>query len=214
MTTSDIENATDSAIKSAHDIKIESAAIKSELPTAEAVTKMEEVKIKAPVKVDKKAVAKKVSAAPIQVQAPASSTKKLPIKATSTLIAKAPSKLLAKAPATTSAKVLEKLPSKAKATAKTQAQTQQAAKPSVKVLAEKASKQKKPKLVRDSFTIPKAEYLVLDDLKQRAIKIGNPSKKSELLRAGIKALAAMTDAAFKSALSAVPTIKTGRPAKD
>ena len=210
MTTSNIENATDSAIKSAHDIKIESAAVKSELPTAEAVTKMEEVKIKAPVKVNKKAVAKKAAAAPIQVQAPASSTKKLPIKATSTLIAKAPSKLLAKAPATTSAKVLEKLPSKAKA----QTHAQQAAKPSVKVLAEKASKQKKPKLVRDSFTIPKAEYSVLDDLKQRAVRTGTPTKKSELLRAGIKALAAMTDAGFKAALSAVPTIKTGRPAKD
>ena len=79
---------------------------------------------------------------------------------------------------------------------------------------EKVSKQKKPKLVRDSFTIPKPEYMVLDDLKQRSAKIGNSAKKSELLRAGIKALAAMTDAAFKAALNAVPTIKTGRPTKD
>lgn len=77
----------------------------------------------------------------------------------------------------------------------------------------KADKPKKPKLVRDSFTIPKTEYGVLDQLKQRAAKAGNEAKKSELLRAGIKALAAMDDSAFVAALKAVPAIKTGRPAK-
>lgn len=78
---------------------------------------------------------------------------------------------------------------------------------------EKPAKAKKPKLVRDSFTIPKAEYTVLDDLKQRAGKLANAAKKSELIRAGVKALAAMSDAAFVAALKAVPAIKTGRPAK-
>ncbi len=78
----------------------------------------------------------------------------------------------------------------------------------------KAEKPKKPKLVRDSFTIPKMEYTVLADLKQRAAKLGTPSKKSEVLRAGIKALAAMGDPAFAAAIAAVPAIKTGRPSKD
>jgi hypothetical protein len=78
----------------------------------------------------------------------------------------------------------------------------------------KPAKEKKPKLVRDSFTIPKTEYVVLDELKARANKLASPAKKSELLRAGIKALAALPDAAFQAALRAVPTIKTGRPAKD
>lgn len=78
---------------------------------------------------------------------------------------------------------------------------------------EKPEKTKKPKLVRDSFTIPKAEYVVLDELKQRAAKLTQPVKKSELLRAGIKALAAMQDAAFLTALAHVPAIKTGRPTK-
>ena len=81
------------------------------------------------------------------------------------------------------------------------------------VVTPKPDKSKKPKLVRDSFTIPKVEYTVLEDLKQRASQSGNPAKKSELLRAGIKALAAMPDAAFLVALKAVPAIKTGRPAK-
>ncbi len=79
--------------------------------------------------------------------------------------------------------------------------------------AAKPVKPKKPKLVRDSFTIPIAEYTVLDDLKQRAARLAAPAKKSELLRAGIKALAAMTDAAYVAALAAVPAIKTGRPSK-
>jgi hypothetical protein len=77
---------------------------------------------------------------------------------------------------------------------------------------DKADKPKKPKLVRDSFTIPKNEYEVLDALKLRAARAGTPAKKSELLRAGIKALAAMDDAAFGRAVGAVPAIKTGRPA--
>jgi len=77
---------------------------------------------------------------------------------------------------------------------------------------EKTAKAKKPKLVRDSFTIPRAEYVVLDELKQRAAGLTQPVKKSELLRAGIKALAAMQDAAFLTALASVPAIKTGRPA--
>ena len=203
MATSDIKNATESAIKPINDIKIESAAVTSELPTAEAVAKTDEVKIKAPVKMDKKTVVKKAAAA-IPAQAPVSLKATLPTQAASKLTAKTPAPRLTKALASTQA--LAKLPSKVKA--------QPTAKPSVKVMAEKTSKQKKPKLVRDSFTIPKAEYLVLDDLKQRAVRTGTPTKKSELLRAGIKALAAMTDAGFKAALSAVPTIKTGRPAKD
>lgn len=80
--------------------------------------------------------------------------------------------------------------------------------------ADKADKAKKPKLVRDSFTIPKVEYAVLDELKQRAAKLGRPMKKSEVLRAGLKALAGMTDASLLATLSAVPAVKTGRPAKD
>lgn len=79
--------------------------------------------------------------------------------------------------------------------------------------ADKPEKQKKLKVVRDSFTIPKAEYAALAELKLRAAKLGRPTKKSEVLRAGVQALAAMGDAAFLAAVGAVPAIKTGRPAK-
>jgi len=86
-----------------------------------------------------------------------------------------------------------------------------APKPVKAVKVVKPAKVKKPKLVRDSFTIPKDEYVVIDSLKVRAGKLGQAVKKSELLRAGVKALAAMSDIQFKAALSNVPTIKTGRP---
>jgi len=90
---------------------------------------------------------------------------------------------------------------------------QAAAKPAKKTAPVKPAKLKKPKMVRDSFTFPKDEYAVLDGLKMRAAKLGNPVKKTELLRAGIKAIAAMQDAAFVAALQVVPSLKTGRPAK-
>lgn len=70
---------------------------------------------------------------------------------------------------------------------------------------------KKPKLVRDSFTIPKTEFAAIETLKTRAIALGTSVKKSELLRAGLMALQGLNDAAYKAALSAVPTLKTGRP---
>jgi hypothetical protein len=74
-----------------------------------------------------------------------------------------------------------------------------------------ALKPPKRKLVRDSFTIPKDEYAGIDVLKMRAGKLGRLAKKSELLRAGLKALAAMSDKELLAALAAVPPIKTGRP---
>jgi hypothetical protein len=85
-----------------------------------------------------------------------------------------------------------------------------------KVAAPKAAKiikEKTPKLKmeRDSFTMPKIEYAQFHVLKERLQKLGQPAKKSELLRAGIMQLTAMTDAALTAAMSKVPTIKTGRP---
>ena len=80
--------------------------------------------------------------------------------------------------------------------------------------AAKPAKAHKPKLVRDSFTMPKDEYQVLDALKARALGLEKHIRKSELLRAGVQVLAAMNDRAFLKAIGAVPTLKTGRPKAD
>ncbi|MBV8247907.1 MAG: hypothetical protein JO200_05610 [Comamonas sp.] len=77
----------------------------------------------------------------------------------------------------------------------------------------KEAKPKKPKLVRDSFTCPKDEYAAIDVLKVRAAQQGHVVKKSELLRAGLKLLAGLEGEQLLAALQAVPSIKTGRPAK-
>jgi hypothetical protein len=72
---------------------------------------------------------------------------------------------------------------------------------------------RKPKLVRDSFTMPKVEYQRIEALKTRGTTLGRPVKKSELLRAGIKLLDGLSDAALLQALGELPSIKTGRPGK-
>jgi leucyl aminopeptidase (aminopeptidase T) len=91
--------------------------------------------------------------------------------------------------------------------------TKAAAKLVAKAVAAKPAKEKKIKMVRDSISIPKTEYAVLEAMKLRAAKQALPVKKTELIRAGIKALAALPDAAFLSAVRAVPSLKTGRPPK-
>lgn len=112
-----------------------------------------------------------------------------------------PRKVTAKRVTRTTSKVVAKSPAKAPIKASPKATTPATEKP------------RKPKLVRDSFTIPKAEYAAIDALKQRAAQAGHSAKKSELLRAGLMALGAMTAPAFLAALRAVPAIKTGRPSK-
>ena len=77
----------------------------------------------------------------------------------------------------------------------------------------KLAKDKKPKMVRDSVTIPKAEYAVLEAMKQRAAQLKVTVKKTELIRAGMKHLATLPDAVFLAAIAAVPSLKTGRPSK-
>ena len=77
-----------------------------------------------------------------------------------------------------------------------------------------AAKDKKVKVVRDSFTIPKTEFTRIAEMKKRAMTLGVEVKKSELIRAGLQLISGLQDTAFKKALASVPTLKTGRPAKD
>ena len=84
-------------------------------------------------------------------------------------------------------------------------------KAAVAVEVAKPAKPVKEKLVRDSFTMPIADYALIDALKQRALKAAHPAKKSELLRAGLQLLASLSDTAMLKALKNVPPLKTGRP---
>jgi hypothetical protein len=68
------------------------------------------------------------------------------------------------------------------------------------------------RVVRDSFTMPIADYELIAELKERCIRLGLAMKKSELLRAGLAALDKLPDDTLKSVAGAVESVKTGRPA--
>ena len=53
---------------------------------------------------------------------------------------------------------------------------------------------KKDKRIRDSYSIPESEHKQISMLKKRCLDQGRSAKKSEILRAGILALAQMDDA--------------------
>lgn len=77
----------------------------------------------------------------------------------------------------------------------------------------KAKKARKPKLVRDSFTLPEADYALFAELKTRCLAQGVAVKKSELLRLGLVLLAELAPQALAERAQSLEKIKTGRPAK-
>lgn len=89
--------------------------------------------------------------------------------------------------------------------------------PAVAKTEKKTKKEKKNevkiKVVRDSFTMPQADYDIIAELKQKALKTGLHVKKSELLRAGLQVLSKLSTAQLKQSISNLEKIKTGRPAK-
>lgn len=133
-----------------------------------------------------------------------------------------PRKPAAAAPATrskapTTAATAKKPVSRAAATRKTPPVKKAVSKPAPLVAksakAGKPVKVKKPKLVRDSFTMPESEYAQIAALKKRCLAAGVSAKKSEILRAAVANLAKLSDASVVSALRRLDVIKTGRPAK-
>ena len=59
----------------------------------------------------------------------------------------------------------------------------------------------------------KADFDLLDVLKQRALNFRHSAKKGELLRAGLQALASLSDVQLQAALARVTPLKPGRPKK-
>ena len=74
-------------------------------------------------------------------------------------------------------------------------------------------KAKKQKLVRDSFTMPEAEYEALAEMKKTCIKAGVAVKKSELLRVAVSLLRKMDVPQIEQALGTLTPVKAGRPSK-
>lgn len=73
-------------------------------------------------------------------------------------------------------------------------------------------KEKKLKVVRDSFTMPQADYDKIAVLKKRCLKGGISVKKSELLRAGLHVLERLAEPMLMQEIAQLENVKTGRPA--
>ncbi len=158
---------------------------------------------------DKQAAKVSAKTAP---KSPATQVTKPTAKKAVKTVASAPIKPAKKAPAKAPVKTTLTKDTKAKAASPVVLPPQ--ASPAKPAKADKTVKDKKVKVIRDSFSIPKAELAQINEMKKRAMAMGVSVKKSELIRAGLLALTHMSDAGFKKTLASVPTIKTGRPAKD
>lgn len=127
----------------------------------------------------------------------------------------------AKKSAATKKAAATKAPAAKKSTAKPAAPNKPADKPAAKApvggkpkaAPARADKPKKPKLVRDSFTMPEDEYALLAKIKKNCVAAGFEVKKSELLRIGVSLLAGMDPKKLQSAQQALPQLKAGRPKK-
>lgn len=87
-----------------------------------------------------------------------------------------------------------------------------AARPLKPAKTEKPAKVRR-KPVRDGFTMPEADFGLIATLKARALSAKREAKKSELLRAGLHALAALPTPALVAALDQLDPVKIGRPKK-
>jgi hypothetical protein len=79
--------------------------------------------------------------------------------------------------------------------------------------AEPKEKVRKPKLVRDSFTMPEDEYAGLGEVKKACLKAGLAVKKSELLRVGVSLVRQLDIEKLKEIVASLPVLKAGRPKK-
>jgi hypothetical protein len=79
--------------------------------------------------------------------------------------------------------------------------------------ASKKTVKPRPVLVRDSFTMPEADFALIAALKATALEGKRAAKKSELLRAGLQLLAGLDTESLVVALNRLATVKTGRPKK-
>ncbi len=140
----------------------------------------------------------------VSASAPAA---KLPVKAKDAgkaTPAKAPAKSVKAKKTAVASKPAAKPPAKtmpAKAPVKS-AQPSKPAKPAVV---------KKPKLVRDSFTMPQADHDLIKLCKKTAVSSGRETKKSEVVRAAIQNFATLSGAQQLAAYAKLQAIALGRP---
>ncbi|MGF6408673.1 hypothetical protein OKW37_000343 [Paraburkholderia sp. MM5482-R2] len=85
--------------------------------------------------------------------------------------------------------------------------------PPPRVVRHRRKQVRREKVVRDTFTMPRADYEKIAVLKQRCLDAGVDVKKSELLRAALLLLESEPTKRLLAAVTAVEPVKTGRPPK-
>ena len=68
-----------------------------------------------------------------------------------------------------------------------------------------------PRVKRDSFTMPLSDYEQIEALQKKCLKAQTRASKSEILRAGLMALAALSEDELARVVDELPKVKTGRP---
>jgi hypothetical protein len=68
-----------------------------------------------------------------------------------------------------------------------------------------------PPIIRDTFTFPQVDYELIASLQQRCLQKATSVNKSELLRAGLHALAQLDDDDLLAQINALTKLKAGRP---
>jgi hypothetical protein len=150
--------------------------------------------------VTKAPAAKSAAPATPVAKSPASKKAATPVGKTKAQPAMKPQPAAAAKPEPTKPAPADKAAKAAKKPAKAQSPKSQSAK-------------SRPVLVRDSFTMPEADFALIAKLKSTALGGRRAAKKSELLRAGLHLLAALDAAALVTALDGLQAVKTGRPKK-
>lgn len=70
-----------------------------------------------------------------------------------------------------------------------------------------------PLVVRDTFSFPEGDHARIDATQKRALGLAMAVSKSEVVRAGLVALAAMDDKQLGDILAGLEKVPTGRPGK-
>ena len=66
-------------------------------------------------------------------------------------------------------------------------------------------------VIKDAFTFPEEEYLLIEKCKKRILILGQAINKSEIMRLGLLCLDRLTDEELDKTRRLIQKVKTGRP---
>jgi hypothetical protein len=69
-------------------------------------------------------------------------------------------------------------------------------------------------VVRDTFTFPEADYALIAEIQDRCLRSATMINKSEIVRAGLKALTRMSDVELAEIVGGLTKVKPGRPGRN